>query len=546
MPINVFGNSSNNPEHKIDTSMFVQKPYLRANYIEAKIGEDIDLQNQFRFKNLPDSLSIREAASTNYVDNKFDDPSITKSNNPHPDIDLNYKNIINVGLIEVNLWPEWGDQVTSKLSVNNLVGNSVDELTLLRLDPDEKLNLDEQDSMIFDSTSTSFKTDIEISNLEIEMLTKNYVDKKFDDPSIIKNTSHVDFNEKNLDNLKFIKVNSFAAIPEHLTAKIYVDHATSYSVDASILFKLDPEEKLSLDKQDSIFLNSTLTSPQTIIDIPTNKYVDSLQESSRNRRELLSIFNDQDNEFDNNKLTNLDSVIVNRDPSSDNELANKKYVDDSIGKGTLLKFVQTLQNYLKASVGNSVYILIKYNKIQITNATEIKFPNIRSDLLQKWNIKSNNKTNQSRITDFIKSTKTNSPTGYSGATSLPPIGNSFMYIETSSNKDGHERVFVSLERTDLIQISNNTFFYNRFSILNNDFKKSMGRFRILLLLEDNTRSTRYNIPKNDPYSDSSTQWTLVNLNFTVENYGNKLVHDQIDTPHADMCYSNITITHSVY
>ena len=31
----------------------------------------------------------------------------------------------------------------------------------------------------------------------------------------------------------------------------------------------------------------------------------------------------------------------------------------------------------------------------------------------------------------------------SGATSLPPIGNSFMYIETSSNNHRHERVFVS-------------------------------------------------------------------------------------------------------
>ena len=60
----------------------------------------------------------------------------------------------------------------------------------------------------------------------------------------------------------------------------------------------------------------------------------------------------------------------------------------------------------------------------------MRYPNIGSDLLQKWNIKCNNKNNQSRITDFIKSTKTNSPTGYSGATSLPPIGDSFMYIET--------------------------------------------------------------------------------------------------------------------
>ena len=121
-----------------------------------------------------------------------------------------------------------------------------------------------------------------------------------------------------------------------------------------------------------------------------------------------------------------------------------------------------------------------------------------------------------------------------------------MYIETSSNNHGLERVFVSWERTDIIQISNITFYYNRFSILTDDSKKSMGRFRIQLLLEDNTWSTRYNIPKNDRYSDSSTQWTLVNLNFTIENYGIRLIYDQIDTPHADMCFSNITITHSVY
>ena len=175
----------------------------------------------------------------------------------------------------------------------------------------------------------------------------------------------------------------------------------------------------------------------------------------------------------------------------------------------------------------------------------MRYPNIGIDLLQKWNIKCNNKNNQSRITDFVKSTKTNSPTGDSGSESLPSIGNSFLYVETSSNNHGIN-VFVSWERTDIIQITNITFDYNRFSILTNDSKKSMGRFRIQLLLEHNTWSTRYNIPKNDRYSDTSTDWTLVSLNFTEENYGIKLIYDQIDTPHADMCYSNITITHSVY
>ena len=144
----------------------------------------------------------------------------------------------------------------------------------------------------------------------------------------------------------------------------------------------------------------------------------------------------------------------------------------------------------------------------------------------------------------MKSTKTNSPTGNSGATTLPPIGDSFMYLETSSKNHGNN-VFCSFERTDIIQISNITFYYNRFSILTDDSLKSMGRFRIQMLLEDSTWSTRCNIPKNDRYSDSSTEWTKLSLNFTEKNYGIKLIYDEIDTAHADMCFSYITITHSV-
>ena len=51
MPINVFGNASNNSEHKIHTSLFVQKPYLRTKYLENNIEEDIDSKNQYRIKN---------------------------------------------------------------------------------------------------------------------------------------------------------------------------------------------------------------------------------------------------------------------------------------------------------------------------------------------------------------------------------------------------------------------------------------------------------------------------------------------------------------
>ena len=81
MPINVFGNSSSSHDNgnKIDTSLFVQKPYLRTNYIESNIEEDIELKNQYRIKNLLDPISIREAASKTYVDNLFNDPTILKT-----------------------------------------------------------------------------------------------------------------------------------------------------------------------------------------------------------------------------------------------------------------------------------------------------------------------------------------------------------------------------------------------------------------------------------------------------------------------------------
>ena len=74
----------------------------------------------------------------------------------------------------------------------------------------------------------------------------------------------------------------------------------------------------------------------------------------------------------------------------------------------------------------------------------------------------------------------------------------------------------------------------------------MGRFRIQLLLEDDTWCTQYTIDKNTQYSDSENEWKLLNLDFTVENYGIQLTLDQIDTAHSDMCFSNITITHSIY
>ena len=170
---------------------------------------------------------------------------------------------------------------------------------------------------------------------------------------------------------------------------------------------------------------------------------------------------------------------------------------------------------MKVSVGNDTYNLTNIKKIQITDTTVIKSPNTGGFLLQNWNIKCNDKNSPGKIQNFIRSIKTNSPSSNSGATSLPPIGDSFMYIETSSNNHG-PNVFVSWQRTDIIQITDITFYHSRYSILTDDNLKNMGRFRFQLILKDNTWSTQYTCAKNTQYSDNSTAWTLLNLNFTTE------------------------------
>ena len=128
------------------------------------------------------------------------------------------KNIINVGFLEVSHLPESGDQLTSKLYVDNIIRNNVVESTLLRLDSNEKLYPNEQDSIIPSSTLTSPKTIIEVA-------TKTYVDKKLNDANTIKNTTYIDLNDRNITNARFLQVNQWPQIDSHLTPKLYVDNA---------------------------------------------------------------------------------------------------------------------------------------------------------------------------------------------------------------------------------------------------------------------------------------------------------------------------------
>ena len=142
MPIKVFGNSSNNNnDNKIDTSLFVKKPYLRSNYIESNIEEDIDLKNQYKIKNLIDPLNLHDACNKNYID------------------------------------------------------NTINESSLLRLDSKETLDLNNQDSILLNSTKTSPVTIIEIP-------TKAYIDSLHEENERSRRDLGIDFYNESSDLVK--------------------------------------------------------------------------------------------------------------------------------------------------------------------------------------------------------------------------------------------------------------------------------------------------------------------------------------------------------
>ena len=135
MPIKVFGNSNSNDKNgnKIDTSLFVQNFYLRTYYIESNIEEDIDLRNQYKNKILPDPVNLQDACSRNYIDNIFKN-----------DIDFNDLKLENIKCVKVSYQPAVNEHLTPKINVDS----AIDERTLLRLDSNELLDLDNQDSII--------------------------------------------------------------------------------------------------------------------------------------------------------------------------------------------------------------------------------------------------------------------------------------------------------------------------------------------------------------------------------------------------------------
>ena len=74
----------------------------------------------------------------------------------------------------------------------------------------------------------------------------------------------------------------------------------------------------------------------------------------------------------------------------------------------------------------------------------------------------------------------------------------------------------------------------------------MGRLHIQIL-RNGSWQTEFTVEKDTNFSTLSTDWTLLNMNILSQpNYGIKLVYSGINNAHADMCFSDINITHTIF
>ena len=187
--------------------------------------------------------------------------------------------------------------------------------------------------------------------------------------------------------LLFIKEDTLKKCSKCETAKLITKfyfrrNSQKCSIECKQCVKVKQREKRNSFYDDFIFLNNALSIPKAMIEILTKSYVDSISENIRNSHDLLTVIIIQDKELDNNRVT-----IIDRNPTIDNDLSTKNYVDDSMGKGSIFRYNQSIQKRFKVQIGNTEYNLTIPDRFYRTHTTRGKNPNRGGWLLQQWNIK---------------------------------------------------------------------------------------------------------------------------------------------------------------
>ena len=299
---------------------------------------------------------------------------------------------------------------------------------------------------------------------------------------MVKNNQNNDFNNYSLTNIKSIQINDDPISSQDATNKIYVD---------------------------------------TILD------------------ETSILRNNKQNSLNNNELINVKSIQINNDPLNPLEVTTKRYVDSKVISSlkqdpniTLLSSSDLIPILVNTMIGEvSILFATKeyvdkrmFNELQITT---IFMNNSGIDLWTDWDLEISSGMNS--LTGFFKSSSTTTSSTGTGPDFLPPIGEYYAYIETSSPNFGAGFYAIAkyVKHANITRIS---FWYHRKGL-------NMCRFRIQYETLDYQGKDKVTFPA----LEQTDGWVYLDQTFSEDNRGIRFYFDEISNYESEMAFSDITI-----
>ena len=280
----------------------VSKTYIRANYIESNLEEDIDMKNQFKILNLPNPTLLQDPATKYYIDNKTVDLV------PNSEFD-------NTTIVRTN-------------KNNNFNGNTITGCESVYVNRDPQYDL--------------------------ELSTKRYTDSLIDESSIVRNNKDIIFSKSISLNTDPTKQFDDYEI-DNIVPKSVITEFITTSIDEFSLLRFHQDEKL--DHSDYITLESNLTVPKTILYIPLNNNLARTDRDNDFNNHMITNVGDPINDSDAVNKRYVDSGLKQDGIVSETSNIVSLIVNTTIGE---LSFPLVTKQYVDKFVYDVLQTIVEF------------------------------------------------------------------------------------------------------------------------------------------------------------------------------------------
>ena len=398
--MNVNDSTSSIGQANLDTTLFVQKPYLRTNYIESDMEEDIDMKQKFKIKNLVDPINANDAANKAYIGRNINESTLLRipTYEPLTNDYVSLKNTHSNKVIELATTNYVKDDISVKNY--NKTNDTIDSIdvanhdftpTLITLPTKQYMDekIDER-SLMRIPYYEDFQNDyIHLANdligQDIAFATTDYVDSKLANRARRSITVNPDIMRQDLEHTfasKFVYDNFYEI---HRTGRFNASSEVSpddsfLGIQEIITFgfagQSSTEHTLTYDFK---LIESTATHTNTN---EFNVFIDLSKLTINETVEIAALYiealNTSDQINENIDLKFQHKVLNSDNPTNEYDLVTKKYVDSNIKNNTI---VRKNKNNIISNIGNPVNANDVVTKNYVDNDTTI----VRNNQVNNFN-----------------------------------------------------------------------------------------------------------------------------------------------------------------